>query len=432
MTSTLALFGRGSWLSSAGKYSSKASSNVTDDTEDYRDASWHLFCHGMPFLNLGLLFDKTNMSSLDKGLLRRELIHNDGFASACDLADLAIPSGKEVREEHVQLATHYLLAAFAPANVTGTYINPENLLMAAMFVANEAFLTLLLPEANKQDSIPGGRVIYNSPGAAVQKPVLSRMALLILSLLIGLQLLGLAYLAYYLQHVPTWSGQLDAMAMARIGASLHSRGVLPAIGPVSKKDIAGLKTVGGLIGITEKVPRRKSSIATFVLPELATTGGLEVESQWLNPDEHYHEFPITRSVSPELATTDGSDAELQRLYLADEGRGSFRDSQGRESSLNRSMEILRINSAGEGCESSEDRTNRDTAKSSDAELEQPTSTEEFRGSFEEPSTSVKLGIDAPRPILAADIPRRNPVVLGSKRAWRAMFKSAKPSSAGQK
>jgi hypothetical protein len=406
MTSTLALFGRGSWLSSAANYVSKASSNVTDDTGDYKDASWQLFCRGMPFLNLEVLSEKTNMG----------LLNSDDFASACDLADRTIVNGDEVREEHVLIATHYLLASFAPVNKTETLINPENLLTAAMFVANQAFLTLLLPEAEHLGSPPGGRVIYTSPGVAVQRPDLSKTALIVLSLLIGLQLLGLGYLTYYLYRVPSWSDQLDAMAMARIGASLHDRGVLPAIGPMSKEALAGLRTVGGLIGIVEKGPRRKSSTARFVLPELATTGGLEVESQWLNMaeqgrenfgDSSHGESSMIRSISPDLANRDGSELEIQRLNPAEESCESFEDG---------SPGAVSPNIA--------------TSNGSDAELQRLNSTEELRGSFKEFSTRVELGIGAPGPILAADLPRRRPYVRAFKRAWEATFKSRKPSPVG--
>ena len=100
-----------------------------------------------------------------------------------------------------------------------------------------------------------------------------------MSVLIGLQLLGLGYLTYHLYRVPSWSDQLDAMAMARIGASLHHQGVLPAIGPVSKQDLDALQTLGGLIGIVEKSPRPDSSASESVLPDLAATDGSAVDLQ---------------------------------------------------------------------------------------------------------------------------------------------------------
>lgn len=64
---------------------------------------------------------------------------------------------------------------------------------------------------------------------------MSVAALVVLSVLLALQLLGLGYFTYYLYHVPTSSCELDALAMARIGASLEQRELLPPIGPVSNE-----------------------------------------------------------------------------------------------------------------------------------------------------------------------------------------------------
>jgi hypothetical protein len=52
--------------------------------------------------------------------------------------------------------------------------------------------------------------------------------------------------------MPTWTGALDAMVIARIGASLGDQGVLPPMGPVDEKDINALRNVDGLVGIVEK------------------------------------------------------------------------------------------------------------------------------------------------------------------------------------
>lgn len=95
----------------------------------------------------------------------------------------------------------------------------ETLLQISTFAANKALLTFYSPQVNAQDIFASafrGRDIMFSPGGKVQKPVLSTAALVIMTILIGLQVIGLAYLAYYILHVPTWTGALDALAMARI------------------------------------------------------------------------------------------------------------------------------------------------------------------------------------------------------------------------
>ena len=400
MMSALVLFGRGSWLSIAADFVSKMPPNITDGARIYENSSWQLFCRGMPFAKLEQLFPAGGSTS-------------DDFVSLCSSVDQRMFGGYEAREDDVLQATHHLLAAFAPVNQWSgsqerTLEKAENLLEVSMFVANRAFLTLYSPDVGDQEMAKGGslpvREIYASPGLAVQRPVLSNRTVIILSVLIGVQLLGLSYITSYMYRVPTWSDQLDAMAMAQIGASLHDRDVLPAIGPVSKDDIATLQTVGGLIGIVKKCPRPNRS--------------------------------TIRSVSDPIVT-DGSDAELQRLHLAEEGRESFGDSTHREismiGSVSPDLDITGDSEPAEGGrESSEDGSSGAmsptlaTTNSSDAESQRLNPTEELRGSFEGFSTGVELGLDAPGPILTTDVPRRGPYVRGMRRVWRAFQSTKRP------
>lgn len=393
MTSALALFGESSWLSASATYVSKASFDPTNNTGSYKNASWQLFCRGKPFSQLLISVD-----------------HDISYT--CKYIDLDIIEGDGPHEDEIFFAIRYLLGAFAPFSENRTLNDSESLLTTAMFVANRAFLTLLSPAPELSSYYSMGRMVYSSPGVTVQRPVLSNTALIVLSVLIGLQLLGLGYLTYYLYRVPTWSDQLDAMAMARIGASLHDKGVLPAIGPVSKEDLDALQTVSGLIGIVERSPRGKSL--------------------------------MTRSVSPDLIDTDGSGAELQRLNLADEGRVSFGDSTRRVISMIGSIspdlgiigssepESQRLNPAEEDHGRSKHGSpgaispNLNTANSSDAESQRLNSTEELRRNSEDFSTGVELGLDAPGPILKTDVPRRSPYVRGMRRVWRAFQSTKRP------
>jgi hypothetical protein len=72
-----------------------------------------------------------------------------------------------------------------------------------------------------------------------------------MSLLIGLQLLGLLRLTWYIYHVPSWTGTLDAMAMARIGARLGQQGLLlnDGVSGDRERDARALHKVDGLIGV---------------------------------------------------------------------------------------------------------------------------------------------------------------------------------------
>jgi hypothetical protein len=279
MTSAIALFGNGSWLSTAANYVSRKAHNSTDHDK----VPWQLLCRGMPFSKLW----PPGLDSFP------DPVRTD-FVNLCGWRDQGLFDGYQADEDDLLRLTHYFLSAFAPSGVSTnnseerSLRNTESLLNVTMFVANRALLTLLSPEV--QEVGDGGydltgRKIYSSPGVTVQRPVLSNTALSVLSALVGLQLLGLGYLTYYLYRFPTWSDQLDAMAIARIGASLSHRGVLPAIGPVSKKDLAVLQNVGGLIGIVEKSPRRESSMTRSLSPNPDATGGLEVELQRLTSTE---------------------------------------------------------------------------------------------------------------------------------------------------
>ncbi|KAF7678840.1 hypothetical protein GT037_002588 [Alternaria burnsii] len=143
-----------------------------------------------------------------------------------------------------------------------------------MFVANRAILTLV-----STDSGLTGRQIYTSPGVVVPKPAFNYSV----------------YATWLITYIPSHHGsdQLDATAIARIGASLDHQGVLPAIGPVSKEDLVTLQTVGGLIGIVERSP--------------------------------CHESSATESVLLDMAAADDSAVELQRLTSSEEARKSVKD-----------------------------------------------------------------------------------------------------------
>jgi hypothetical protein len=131
--------------------------------------------------------------------------------------------------------------------------NVEGLLQVSIFVANRALLTFNSPsvDADVEYGKWRGRAIYSSPGRLAQKPVVSSAALVILSFLIGAQLIGLAYLAYYICHVLTWTGALDAMAIARIGASMRDKEILPPIGGVTQQHHDALHDVDELVDIVE-------------------------------------------------------------------------------------------------------------------------------------------------------------------------------------
>lgn len=185
--------------------------------------------------------------------LVRSSYSNHRASEFCRLNHENILRGLETRQSDWLGVIHAWIRSFAPIqrhvdrNVMETV---ESLLQVSLFAANRALLTFYsLDVAARDETDQGyeGRIIRSSPGMTVQKPVLDKAVVITLSLVIALQLLGLAYLAYYIYHVPTWSGALDAMAIARIGANLGNEGLLPPIGPVNAKDYDALRHIDGLV-----------------------------------------------------------------------------------------------------------------------------------------------------------------------------------------
>ena len=74
--------------------------------------------------------------------------------------------------------------------------------------------------------------ILTSPGVDLQKPTMPPAAMIVITLLLAVQVAGLAFLAIYASSYPTWTELLDAWAMLRFGAE---------IGPLNAPAVSGLK-----------------------------------------------------------------------------------------------------------------------------------------------------------------------------------------------
>jgi hypothetical protein len=216
--------------------------------------SWQQMCAGMPFGHLFPSYEDQTPS----------------FRTAsdqCRWADESIYAGYPLQGTTLLDTIHDWLNVFSPQERSRDRESIETLFHMTLFTANRVLLTFYAPDVvSSHRSDWRGRDILTSPGQLVQKPVVSKAALSILTILLGLQLIGLAYLTYYIYHVPTWTGALDAMAVARIGASLAEHDVLPPIGHVSKKDLDALKGVDGLIGVVPSSEGRYAGSQTRLVP----------------------------------------------------------------------------------------------------------------------------------------------------------------------
>jgi hypothetical protein len=130
-------------------------------------------------------------------------------------------------------------------------------LAASMALANQVILTHK-DLSGGSDYGPGyRRAIYYSSGHTLLVPEVGPTATVVISILIGAQLIVLLLLATFIYRVPTWSTVLDALSMASVGASLGPK-VLPSIGSVGKGTIHRLRDLNGLIGVVAEDEERDS------------------------------------------------------------------------------------------------------------------------------------------------------------------------------
>lgn len=120
------------------------------------------------------------------------------------------------------------------------------LIRLCRYHANEA---MLVQTAQKTEAYTA-RPLYTAPGQYIPKPEMSFAGLVLISVLVLLQMVGLLCLTWYIYQVPTWTAMLDALAVARITNSLD-KGNIPAIGSMSNKYLQRLKSIDALVGVVE-------------------------------------------------------------------------------------------------------------------------------------------------------------------------------------
>ncbi|KAJ7035994.1 hypothetical protein C8F04DRAFT_1258357 [Mycena alexandri] len=124
--------------------------------------------------------------------------------------------------------------------------NAEYVLDMSMYFANRAMLNKAVLLGQPFNNHP----LYTSGGLELVKPVKTLAATIIVSVLIAMQLVGLAILVRYIYSVPTWMTLLDALAVARIEREIPV-GELPRLGMVTEEDVKKMGEVDGLIGVKD-------------------------------------------------------------------------------------------------------------------------------------------------------------------------------------
>ncbi|RSL81377.1 hypothetical protein CEP51_005900 [Fusarium floridanum] len=122
-----------------------------------------------------------------------------------------------------------MTAGLAMFGNTSFFHLAANALDIAMYFANEALLT------GRSD-----RPLYYNPGVMVTKPKKSLPALVVITVLVGLQAIGLCLLMAFIYSTPTWTVDLDADALTQIGAQLKDL-----------DEIMSRNQVCGLVGTVE-------------------------------------------------------------------------------------------------------------------------------------------------------------------------------------
>jgi len=111
-------------------------------------------------------------------------------------------------------------------------------LTLANYYSNNAMLNLI----SGVGSVP----LYYVPGMDMQKFAIPLPAMIIITVLLATQLVGLALLAHYASRHPTWTESLDAFALLRLGASIAED--VPLISALKAKEVKMLDEKPGWIG----------------------------------------------------------------------------------------------------------------------------------------------------------------------------------------
>ena len=228
LTSVLAIFGPNTFFDIVSKSSNY---NVTK----YSGLSL-AFCHQLYFPFRLLQFE-------DVGL---EVPSSGSSLSGWDVQTIAADCFNEHNAQNEEPTTPDLLRAFM--NWMPNFADSSS--------ANAAF-TLTAYAVHKRLFTPSNLDVNNieaAAGRSYERPDVSNAGVVIVSLLLGLQLLGLGLLALYAQRRPVWTETLDASAVIRLGVQLAKSKDLThgstAIGLGTSKDeiIPYLDQVEGWVG----------------------------------------------------------------------------------------------------------------------------------------------------------------------------------------
>ena len=206
MTSVLAVFGNNSFFNTVASYSNYSSS---DD----------LLCRQLrvPFSEL-----------YDDGVVNLNRAGSRWWNQ----------SSSELSCDSTNSTDTFLNALFQWLPNFGDPLKATAALTLANYLSNNALLNLV----TESDSFP---LVYD-PGMDLQKFAMPLPAMIVISILLAVQLVGLAALAIYASRDNTWTESLDSFAMLRLGASIAED--IPMISSLKSKEAKVLDEKAGWIG----------------------------------------------------------------------------------------------------------------------------------------------------------------------------------------
>ncbi|KAK9415199.1 hypothetical protein SUNI508_02047 [Seiridium unicorne] len=245
---------------------------LSDDTAA-QTALLDICSHGTPFMNWeyssgsGALFDSLRGTCSD---INWYLQNGRSYPAAKTL---------------VEMASEWFRAFNDTSSVNVT-------LSAAMFLANEATLT----RAASTDYY-GGRNIRYAVGTSVTKPGILLPAKIVISVLLGVEVIMILGLLMVIYRLPTFVTRINSITTAIIGAQLFSSGLsVPRLGLTDRKVLESLKDHDGLIGVNgghhpahedgqeERVHNPSTSVNEIELAEL--------HADERSPNAHLFDIPV--------------------------------------------------------------------------------------------------------------------------------------------
>ena len=139
----------------------------------------------------------------------------------------------------------YWVQKFNPGGAEGdnsdTLEYLSNAFTSASFLANQAWLMNNIPDPSYRSLT----IAWDS-GADTEVPTISLAGIILISTLLGIDLLALFAMAIYASFSPKWTKQLDAFTLLRMGAALGDR--VPLLVGLRTNKIKTLDELPGWIG----------------------------------------------------------------------------------------------------------------------------------------------------------------------------------------